>query len=50
MDTPSVSIPAAYVFTGQLVGFGRLVRGDTVGGDRILQRTDSLAKVVGLAR
>lgn len=50
VDTPSVSIPAAYVFTGQLVGFGRLVRGDTVGGDRILQRTDSLAKVVGLAR
>ncbi|MBL0938898.1 MAG: DUF2723 domain-containing protein [Gemmatimonadaceae bacterium] len=50
VDTPSVSIPAAYVVTGQLVGFGRIARGDTTNGDQLLQRTDSLARIAGLLR
>lgn len=48
VDEPSVSIPAAYVITGQLVGYGRVAAGDTVGGQRIVQQAESLARVVRL--
>ena len=50
VDEPSVSIPAAYVFTGRLLGFGTRARGDSIGGERVLQQVDRLARAAGLQR
>ncbi len=48
LDAPSVSIPAAYVITGQLLGYGTRATGDSTGGDRVLQQVKRLSQAAGL--
>ena len=50
VDSPSVSIPAAYVITGQLLGFGSRAAGDSTTGDAVLRQVDRLTRAAGLER
>ena len=50
VDEPSVSIQAAYVFIGRLLGLGTRASGDGIGGERVLQQVDRLARAAGLQR
>lgn len=50
VDAPSVSIPAAYVITGQLLGFGSRAAGDSATGDAVLRQVDRLTRAAGLQR
>jgi len=50
VDAPSVSIPAAYVITGQLLGYGTRATGDSVGGDTVLRQVERLSRAAGLPR
>ena len=50
VDAPSVSIPAAYVMTGQLLSFGSQAAGDSVVGDAVRRQVDRLARAAGLQR
>jgi len=48
VDAPSVSIPMAYVITGQLLGFGARATGDSIGGDKVLQQVERLSRAARL--
>jgi len=48
IDTPSVGIPYSYAITGQLTGYGKLARGDSLGAERVLTQADSIARAVGI--
>ncbi len=50
VDTPSISIPAAYVMTGQLVGYGSRAVGDSIGGATLLEQVERLSRAAGLQR
>ncbi len=50
IDEPSVSIPYAYAYTGQLTGYVRIARGDSLAGERLLRQTDSIARAIGIVR
>ncbi|HCT58882.1 MAG TPA: DUF2723 domain-containing protein [Gemmatimonas aurantiaca] len=50
IDTPSVGIPYAYSVIGQLIGYSKLARGDSLGAERVLLRADSIARVIGIAQ
>jgi hypothetical protein len=50
IDRPSISIPYAYAMTGQLVGYGRMARGDSAGGAAALRQVDTIARLIGLTQ
>lgn len=48
VDTPSASIPAAYVLTGELLGMGLRAVGDSTRGEAVLRQVDRLARAAGM--
>lgn len=45
-----MGIPYAYSVIGQLIGYSKLARGDSLGAERVLLRADSIARVIGIAQ
>lgn len=47
-DDASVSIPAAYIQTAQILAYGRMARGDSVRADSLLRQVNAMVKAARL--